>query len=48
MTNILDKEHFNFDFLWMLRAKLYKQLKRNIFLIQKVEILMVTSKMAAS
>ena len=44
MTNILDKEHFNFDFF----MDVYKQLKRNIFFIQKVEILKMTSKMAAS
>ena len=49
MTNILDQKQFNFDFLWKLsEAKCYNQLKWNIILIQKVEILKMVSKMAVS
>ena len=49
MTNIHDKELFNFDFFYeYLEAKRYKQLKWSIILIQTVEILKLASKMAVS
>ena len=48
MTNILDKEHFNYDFYGCLEAKYYKQLKWIIVFILKVEILKMAPKMAVS
>ena len=47
MTNILDQKHLYFDFFMDdSETKCYNQLKQNIVLIQKVEILKMASKMA--
>ena len=48
LTNILNKNHFKFDFLWMLEViKLCKRLKSKIALIPRVERLEMASKMAS-
>ena len=48
MTHLLDQKHFNYDLLWILEAKLYKDLKWNIVSIKKVEMFKMAPKMAAS
>ena len=48
MTNILDQKQFFLLFMDVSEAKCYNQLKWNIVLFQKVEILKMASKMAVS
>ena len=48
MTHILDQNHFNFDFLWMSRSKIIQRFKMDQFLVKKVEMFKMASKMAVS